>query len=1677
MNNLKNFLLALSLFFTTQSFASFMSNDVCSDAFEVYCGTVLISDWSDATNIDDPEYSDCFYPNSREGVWYKIIGNGEIIKASLCNYTTEIHVFDGTCDNLTCTESVTEHYYYLCEGSSSEVSFLSELGKVYYLYCKTLNPHLGSRLTLTCMTPVANNFCNDSQNILIDETYALDHLAASLSADGGCPNPQTYYADSWYSFLGNDSFGLFTEDCNYCSLQFTMYKGSDCAAMECLDPIDFNSGQGYYFDQGENYYLQVMTNSVNDYAFSIQSFEEIPNDSCLYAEQYLVGSDIPFELDYATPDESNCTYSYRRGIWYEFEGNGNIISFMTDGYNTSIDIFGGTCDDLVCIENTSTSAMVSILSENNTVYYANVYGSANGVDTLRSEIIVPVSNNNPDGAEMLTCGQQITGTLMAATSNSEITNSENPGVWYSVEGTNEFYSVTAQFLTAPFYYPSITIYDDSFSSIYYYNDPIFLESGRTYFIHTSDQTFTDSFNLELQCFPLAINDICSSAIEIDFLDTITGSTLFSNINTNEDCGYYDTNRSDIWYYFKGDGQLRDLFFSEGRHSMAIFSGTCSALLCAETGLNRPYWVDADSIRFFFELNNDYYFKLFNSNSSSVSNEFQFWTDELLVAENDLCQQAKLLSCGDIVIDSTDFALPDYSLCDMTDPYHGVIWYSFEGTGEYVKITDTNSDYWNGYDLQLYSGLCSDLVCLNNELIEDGWSQIFYAEAGLNYYFSVGHYSGPFQFKISCSEPLGNSNFQNATEIVCGENYSGYEFFGNVQEVYSCPYSSVPDGNIWFTISGNDEFVYVNDDASAFRSCSIFTLLNNEPTCFDDLSENRIYLPAGQDYYFRFCTYDYNANSYHYNISFTCHSKVENDDCVTALLMTCGETVLIDRTHATDDDNDQSCGGSPEDRAIWFTVEGDNSWKHFEFKDSLGMEVNFQDWSYEGSCNNLECLDFDNVFYAESGKNYYISISRGYYLGLTEISLGCHETVENDICSDALQLMCGDTINSTFDYAMLCDDEDPCTYGNNIEKKVWFSVVGTSDFINIQFIGEAYNDHTIELEIYENGCCHLSQLMNQYGNDQNNIYFQSDQGTEYLISARLGAVSDNGDYQMIIKCFDQNDFNLCENAQTVVDQQTVLLNPKMGLNYLPNDDFHYDDPLSWVRFEGSGFVDTIVIVSDNASSLSTRFYVDADQNCSLLGHLELSSKIIYYQSDSVVYVLSTQANHSYVVGINESSYYNVENEEVSVTKYNGNSVSNQCLIEIDQIVYSNDNLEGTIFIDIDESFGPYTILIPDDNYGNWFTIEEDQWITIRTSNLGYKVLDYRSDTYNDNSSNLVCAGNTVFEFVKESCFEFDASLCNDVEFQLDENGSISVNPSDIYSNTGLNCNDISFYLSKTNFDCNDIGSNQVTLTIEESCSVYECTADVVIVDLFNAQDFCHDIELSLDHNGVATLNFLELNSIACGLESFDLSQSEFSCIDLGANDISVSFEDRAGNVYDCQFIVTVLETPYQDDNAKIIGPTNLCFNMSEISFYIEENENIEEYQWSYSNSGAHISSNENNVVVSPAIASRLIDGILTVDLYSVCGTLLDSYSHQLHFYNEEFCNLSSCETEYLRVYNKNIHLFGPIDVFRANRVIESDVTFDDDDVKFYQAGEQINLISDFEIKLGAEFTAEIIPCEN
>ena len=106
------------------------ANDLCANATTVSIPSTTNGSTSLATSDLAPTCSSV--SNGSTGVWYKVVGNGQSITASLCgagtNYDTQIRVFTGTCSGFTCVVGNDQ----FC-GDKSEVNWCSTSGTTYHI--------------------------------------------------------------------------------------------------------------------------------------------------------------------------------------------------------------------------------------------------------------------------------------------------------------------------------------------------------------------------------------------------------------------------------------------------------------------------------------------------------------------------------------------------------------------------------------------------------------------------------------------------------------------------------------------------------------------------------------------------------------------------------------------------------------------------------------------------------------------------------------------------------------------------------------------------------------------------------------------------------------------------------------------------------------------------------------------------------------------------------------------------------------------------------------------------------------------------------------------------------------------------------------------------------------------------------------------------------------------------------------------------------------------------------------------------------------------------------------------------------------------------------------------------------------------------------------------------------
>lgn len=101
------------------------ANDLCANAIAITCGSSTAGTTVAATTDAAPT---CVTSNTAPGVWYTIVGDGDVFTLSLCgsSYDTKLSVYTGTCGALVC-QTGNDDFCSL----QSQVEFLSTPGTTY----------------------------------------------------------------------------------------------------------------------------------------------------------------------------------------------------------------------------------------------------------------------------------------------------------------------------------------------------------------------------------------------------------------------------------------------------------------------------------------------------------------------------------------------------------------------------------------------------------------------------------------------------------------------------------------------------------------------------------------------------------------------------------------------------------------------------------------------------------------------------------------------------------------------------------------------------------------------------------------------------------------------------------------------------------------------------------------------------------------------------------------------------------------------------------------------------------------------------------------------------------------------------------------------------------------------------------------------------------------------------------------------------------------------------------------------------------------------------------------------------------------------------------------------------------------------------------------------------------
>lgn len=154
-----------------------------------------------------------------------------------------------------------------------------------------------------------------------------------------------------------------------------------------------------------------------------------------------------------------------------------------------------------------------------------------------------------------------------------------------------------------------------------------------------------------------------------------------------------------------------------------------------------------------------------------------------------------------------------------------------------------------------------------------------------------------------------------------------------------------------------------------------------------------------------------------------------------------------------------------------------------------------------------------------------------------------------------------------------------------------------------------------------------------------------------------------------------------------------------------------------------------------------------------------------------------------------------------------------------------------------------------------------------------------------------------------------AVTQNITLQLDANGDASIATTDIDNGSSDNCEIASSSLDKSSFNCNDLGVNNVILTVTDSSgNTHTASATVTVEDVSNPVAIGQDITVNLNGNDSVTITANDVdNGSSDNCSNYILSIDEDTFTSPGVYPVILTITDSSGNTDNVTVNVTVEDT--------------------------------------------------------------------------------------------------------------------------------------------------------------------------
>ena len=167
-----------------------------------------------------------------------------------------------------------------------------------------------------------------------------------------------------------------------------------------------------------------------------------------------------------------------------------------------------------------------------------------------------------------------------------------------------------------------------------------------------------------------------------------------------------------------------------------------------------------------------------------------------------------------------------------------------------------------------------------------------------------------------------------------------------------------------------------------------------------------------------------------------------------------------------------------------------------------------------------------------------------------------------------------------------------------------------------------------------------------------------------------------------------------------------------------------------------------------------------------------------------------------------------------------------------------------------------------------------------------------------------------------------ALTQAIIVQLDATGNVSITANQIDSGSNDACGIASLELDNSSFNCGNVGTNTVTLTVtDNNGNQSTATAVVTVQDTVAPTAVANNLTVQLSPTGNVSITAAQINngsSDNCGIASLSVAPAIFNCANVGTNTVTLTVTDTNGNVSTADAVVTV------EDN---VAPVALTHDMT------------------------------------------------------------------------------------------------------------------------------------------------------